>query len=98
VGNILVILLIVAVIKFVIIGVIIYVVFRPDIRSYLGRKPVATTTPVCMYCGSVYTHVAGEGETRWEQDDLVLVTEYECDHCRLPFWHVERVPVVSLKR
>jgi hypothetical protein len=96
VDSILVILLVVAAIKFVFFGIILYFVFRPELRKGARRK--APTTITCMYCQSKWTRPVDEGQTRWEDDDLVLVTTYECQHCHLPFWHVERVPVGSLKR
>ncbi len=96
-GNIIVIFLIIAVVKFVLFGLLLYVAFRPDLRS-LRRSKVPAGIPTCVYCKSRFTRAVDEGQTRWEDDDLVLVTTYECEHCRLPFWHVERVPVGSLKR
>lgn len=96
-SDLLVILLIVALVKFVLFGVILYVVFKPDIKGYVSPKPKTRSQPACMYCGSLYTHRVDEGQTRWEEDSLVLVTEYECEHCKLPFWHVERVPIPTAK-
>jgi hypothetical protein len=43
----------------------------------------------------VYTTAIGEAEPRWDGEELVMTTTYECQHCHLPFWHVERVPVVT---
>jgi integral membrane sensor domain MASE1 len=81
-------------------AVILYAVFRDDIQQWWrGRQePVVQSTPTCLYCRSTWTRAIDEGQTRWEEDDLVLVTTYECDHCHLPFWHVERVPMGSLRR
>jgi hypothetical protein len=96
----LVLLLIIVVIKFIIVGVILWRVFAPDIRQLRqeqeDRKP--TEAPACLYCGSLWTEPSGDSETRWEHEELVLVTTYECQHCHLPFWHVERIPVVSSRR
>lgn len=96
-GNILIILLIVAAVKFVFFGVVLFYVFRPDLRTIGKRKPVQTT-PTCVYCQSLWTRPVDEGQTRWEDEDLVLVTTYECQHCALPFWHVERVPMGTVNR
>lgn len=93
-GDILIILLAVAAVKFVLFGIILLVVFKPDFkRLWAGEE--AAIAPTCLYCGSKWTEPVEEGETRWEGDDLVLVTTYECQHCHLPFWHVERVPTAS---
>ena len=96
VNNILVILLIVATVKFIFLGVVLFFVFRPELRNAGKRKPVPTT-PACVYCESRWTRPVDEGQTRWEDEDLVLVTTYECQHCSLPFWHVDRVPMGSVK-
>lgn len=89
-------LLILVVVKTIIIGIVLLVIFKPDIKQLRSRKASAETPP-CMYCQSKWTHPADGGETRWDQDELVLVTTYECEHCHLPFWHVERVAAGSLK-
>jgi hypothetical protein len=96
-GNILIIFLVIAAIKSVVFGGILYFVFRDDIREWWSGKdePAASAMPACVYCQSVWTQPVGDPETRWEDDELVLVTTYECQHCRLPFWRVERVPVTS---
>ncbi len=94
--NILVILLIVAAVKFVFFAIVLYFVFRPDFGKLRKRAP-APSTPICIYCESRYTEPVDEGQTRWENEDLVLVTTYKCQHCALPFWHVERVPMGTLK-
>ena len=97
--SILVILLIVATVKFIVFGILLFVVFRDDIREYFsGKKPTEGKAPVCVYCESKWTVPIDEGQTRWENNDLLLVTTYECQHCHLPFWHVERVSTVSLRR
>ncbi|MGH2448830.1 MAG: hypothetical protein ACRDFS_09560 [Chloroflexota bacterium] len=85
------ILLILVVIKFLISAGVLLWIFRPDPRELFKREP-EPTEPACLYCQSKYTHAVGEAEPRWEEDVLVLVTTYECEHCRMPFWHVERVP------
>ncbi len=101
VDNILLILLIVAAIKFVVFGGILLRIFRKDIQQYWRERSEARTStpesPRCMYCQSLYTEPVDEGQTRWEDDSLVLVTTYECQHCHLPFWNVERVAVGSLR-
>lgn len=95
------ILLIVAFVKFILFGVILFHVFRKDIEEYRSERTETKTrtpeAPMCMYCQSLYTLPVDEGQTRWEDDALVLVTTYECQHCHLPFWHVERVAVGSLR-
>jgi len=101
VSDILLILLIIALVKFILFGVILFVVFRRDIQQWWSgkkaeKKPLSV--PVCMYCQSKWTRALDEGQPRWDNEDLVLVTTYECQHCHLPFWHVERVPTGSLKR
>jgi len=95
--NVIVILLVLAGIKFVIIAIILLVVFRPDLKQLRAKKK-PPSVPVCMYCQSKWTRALDEGETRWDGDDLILVTTYECEHCHLPFWHVERVPTGILLR
>ena len=96
-SGILVILLIIAAVKFIFFGIVLFFVFRPELRNLRKRK-IVSTTPVCVYCQSRWTRAVDEGQTRWEDDDLVLVTTYECQHCSLPFWHVERVPMGTVKR
>lgn len=96
VSDILIIFLIVAAVKFVFFGIVLYFVFRPDLKS-MGKRKATATTPACVYCQSRWTRPVDEGQTRWEDDDLVLVTTYECQHCALPFWHVQRVPMGTLK-
>lgn len=90
------ILLILVVVKLIIIGVLLGVVFKDDV-SAMRVKRSEPRLPECMYCQSVWTQPTDEGQTRWEGDELVLVTTYECQHCHLPFWHVERVPIGTLK-
>lgn len=96
-SNILVILLIIAAVKFVFFGFVLFHVFRPELKN-AGKRQPASTTPICVYCESRWTHAVDEGQTRWDNDDLVLVTTYQCEHCALPFWHVERVPMGSARR
>jgi len=100
VDSIIAILLIVAAIKFVLFGIVLYFVFRPDLRTLLRRKrpqPDVTAAPVCMYCDSQYARATGEVQTRWEGNELVLVTTFECEHCHFPLWRVERIPVGAAK-
>lgn len=75
-----------------------YWIFRDDIREYLAERRTKASTPLCMYCGSHYTQMVDDDTTRWEGDELVLVTTYTCLDCNLPFWHVERVPATTAKR
>jgi hypothetical protein len=85
-------------VKFILVAFVIHIVFKDDIRQYREQKEEekkAGVAPVCMYCGSAWTHATDEGQTRWENDELILVTTYECEHCTLPFWHVERVPMIA---
>jgi hypothetical protein len=96
VGSILLILLIIAAVKFVLFGGILFAVFRDDIREWLRGKP-EPVSPECTYCQSKWTVPTGDPQTRWEDNSLILVTEFHCQHCHFPFWHVERVPVSSLK-
>ncbi len=92
---------VVATVKSIIIGIILYRVFRQDIHHWWNHerkaKQASPTIPICVYCQSAWTSPVGEAQTRWEAEELVLVTTYECQHCHLPFWHVERVPVTTLK-
>jgi len=97
VSDIIVIVLILVVVKFFIIGPLLFYVFRDDIRAW-RQKPEPLAAPVCMYCESRWTQPVDEGTPRWEGDELVLVTTYECQHCHMPFWRVERVPVSSMPR
>jgi hypothetical protein len=101
VGNIILIFLVIAAVKTVIFGVILYKVFRQDIHHWWNedrrQKQKTPAVPTCMYCQSVWTVAVDEGSTRWDGEDLVLVTTYECQHCHLPFWHVERVPMGAAK-
>lgn len=95
-GDILLILLVIALLKFVLFGIILLLVFKPDFKKMWRGREVAI--PTCLYCGSKYTHALEESQTRWEEDALVLVTTFECDHCHLPFWNVERIPLPTGKR
>lgn len=95
--DIIVILLVIAAIKFVFFGIILLAVFKPNLRQFWLRRQ-APETPACIYCQSRWTRPRDEGQLRFEDDAFVLVTEYECDHCRLPFWHVERRPTKSAER
>lgn len=93
------ILMVIATIKMIVLGAFLWYVFKPDIREYREhheRQQGPAAAPSCMYCGSKYALLLDEGQTRWEGDHLVLVSSYECQHCHLPFWHVERVPAASL--
>ncbi len=80
-------------VHFPIAGIAMWIMFRTEIKQWWRKRrmPPKQTHPTCMYCRSKWTSPCTEGYTRWDDQDLVLVTEYECDHCRLPFWHVERV-------
>lgn len=89
--TLLILILLFFVIKILIFGPLLYWVFREDIRQHFAQKKQQQTVPTCLYCKSRYTEPVDEGNTRWEGDDLVLVTTYECQHCHMPFWHVERV-------
>lgn len=95
--SLLVILLVIAGVKFIVFGVILWKVFRQDIKHWWTQerrqKSREPSTPVCVYCQSVWTVPVDEGQTRWEGDELVLVTTFECQHCQLPFWRVERLAV-----
>jgi hypothetical protein len=96
-NNIIVVLLVIAAIKFVVFGWILYAVFRSDLKQFAEEKRDLTpSVPVCVYCESRWTRPVDEGQTRWDNGDLVLVTTYECQHCEMPFWHVERVPVSKI--
>lgn len=75
-----------------------YWIFREDIREYLADRRERASTPVCMYCRSKSTELLDEGSTRWEGQELVLVTTYVCQHCQMPFWHVERVAAAAARR
>lgn len=86
-------LLILAAVKFVLITVVLWVVWRPDVRKLFRKKETMRTTPVCPFCDSRWTHPVGDPETGWDGDELVLSTTYECQHCHFPIRHVERVPV-----
>lgn len=100
-SSILVILLVIALVKFVFFGILLFTVFRRDIQEMWSGKKVekkAPSLPTCVYCQSKWTRPLDEVKPRWENDELVLVTTYECEHCHLPFWHVERVPLGMLKR
>lgn len=99
-GNIVVILLIVTVALLPVKALILYAVFNREIRQWWDarRHPEPASTPACIYCRSSWTIAVDDGHPRWEDDALVLVTTYECQHCRLPFWHVERVPIGAAQR
>jgi hypothetical protein len=83
------------VIKVVLFGPLLYLIFRDEIKDYLRARKQKSTLPRCVYCQSVWTTPVSEAEPRWDGEDLVMTTTYECQHCKLPFWHVERVPVVT---
>jgi hypothetical protein len=95
-SNIIYLLLVLATVKFVFFGWILWKVFRPEIKQLEAEGKATLLDPVCMYCESKWTRAVDEGQTRWDGDDLVLVTTYECEHCGLPFWHVQRVPVSKI--
>jgi hypothetical protein len=101
--SILVILLVIAAVKLVFFGALLTYVFRGDIAEWRAHRKSATAIseqpvdPMCVYCGSKWTVALDEGQSRWEGQDLVLVTSFRCQHCDLPFWRVDRVHVGSLK-
>ena len=96
--NILVILLVLAVVKFFGFGGLLLWMFRGDISEWRsGRGQETQVSPTCVYCESKWTAAVDEGQTRWDNDELVLSTTYECQHCHMPFWHVERVRVDKIK-
>jgi hypothetical protein len=96
-SNLIIFLLVIASLKFILFGWILWTVFRPDIEQHEAEgRTTAQVAPTCMYCESKWTHAVDEGKTRWDGEVLVLVITYECDHCKLPFWHVERVPVSKI--
>lgn len=101
-SGVLTILLVIAVVKSVVFGFLVFVVFRDDIRQYFAEKRdekvAAAQVPACIYCHSAALRPAGEPETRWDQEELVLVSTFECLECGLPFWHVERVTIAAAKR
>jgi hypothetical protein len=98
VDSIILILLVLAAVKTLVFGGLLGWVFRDDIREWRsGRKKAPMVTPVCIYCESKWTQAVDEGQSHWENDELVLVTTYECQHCHLPFWHVERVQMTGIK-
>lgn len=82
-------------IKIFIFGPLLYWVFREDIRGYFRERKQRQALPACPLCGSRYSQPVDEGTTRWDKDELVLVTTHECQHCHMPFWYVERVPVIA---
>ncbi|HZU11585.1 MAG TPA: hypothetical protein VFB58_02000 [Chloroflexota bacterium] len=81
------------VVKIFIAGPLLFMVFRDDIRRYWAGRKQKAHEPCCPGCASRYAAPLDEGVIRWEGDDLVLVTGYQCQHCGYPFWHVERVPM-----
>lgn len=95
-NNFIIVLLVVAAVKIPVFGWLLYRVFRNDIEQYEADQASTSDVPVCIYCQSAWTRPLEEEQTRWEGDDLVLVTAYECEHCRLPFWHVERVSISKI--
>jgi hypothetical protein len=95
VDSIIVFLLILTTILIVVKVIFLWWIFGPDIKLLRGELKQTSAEPECVYCRSQWTHPTSDGEMRWEGDDLVLVTTYQCEHCELPFWHVERVSVVA---
>ncbi len=94
------ILLILAAVKVVFISGILWMVFKREIKDWWRERQarkLPPAIPICLYCQSTWTQAVDEGQSRWDGEDLVLVTTYECQHCRLPFWHVERVKTGALK-
>ena len=96
-NELILILLIVAAVKFVFFGVLLWVVFKPDLRHFL-KEPKPPSSPICVFCQSRWTHQVGVPETRWEGESFVIVTTYECQHCHFPTTHIERVPAPMVKR
>jgi hypothetical protein len=97
VGNLVLILLVIATVKFVVFGWILYVVFKPDIQQLAEEnRESAPVSPTCVYCQSRWTRAIDEGQARWDDGVLVLVTTYQCQHCETPFWHVDRVPMSKI--
>ena len=94
--SIVVILLILIIVKFCIIGPLLFYIFRDEIKTW-RKAPETPTEPVCVYCQSRWTQVVDQGTPRWEGEDLVIATTYECQHCHTPFWRVERLPVGSVR-
>lgn len=86
-------LIVIAVVKTFVICTVLYVVFRQDIHEWWQsrKRAAASNEPVCIYCASVWLTQMDEGQTHWDGDELVLSREYQCQHCQLPFWRVERV-------
>jgi hypothetical protein len=81
--------------KVVVFGPLLYFIFRDEIKTYFRDRKSKSSEPRCIYCQSVWTTPVGESEPRWDGEELVMTTTYECQHCHLPFWHVERVPMVT---
>jgi hypothetical protein len=92
----LLILIIIAVVKIVVLGFVAWKYLWPQWRGP-APKTVAPPAIKCIYCHAAPVMMLGE-ERRWEGDELVLVTTYECNRCRLPFWHLERISVVEHKQ
>lgn len=94
--DILVILLVIAIVKFFVFGGILYVVFREDIAQWWSQKEkeeAAPRTLVCPFCASKWTREVSQQEPRWEHGDLILATNHECLHCHYPIVTLERVRV-----
>lgn len=83
------------VIKVALFGPLLYLVFKDEIKTWWRERKTKSSLPRCVYCQSVWTTAVSEAEPRWDGEELVMTTTYECQHCHLPFWHVERVPVVT---
>ena|SRR5579884_3744349 len=82
-------------IKVCLFGPLLWLIFRDDIRNYFRERKQRKSLPRCVYCQSVWATPISEGEPRWDGEELVITTTYECQHCHLPFWNVERVAVVA---
>lgn len=92
--------LIIAGVKSVIFGFILYRVFRKDIREWWAEKhqPKVVTRPICLFCQSVWTHPVGQPESRWDGNELTVITTYECEHCHFPNRFVEHFTVGGLSQ
>ncbi len=90
--SILLILVAAKMIVLIVIGVLLYKVFGTELRPTKSTYPMPGVK--CVYCHFSPSLFHSE-ETRWENDDLILVKTYECRKCHLPFWKVERVPAVE---
>lgn len=98
-GAFVTILLIIVIVKSIIFACLIWIVFRDDIKEYISSKKGEDKPElaICMYCHSRWTSPVDEGQTKVEGAELVVVTEYRCEHCLMPFWNVKRLPLALPK-